>query len=166
MLPGTQLPRSVRFGNYEFDARAGELRIDGQRVHLQEQPLQVLMLLLDRAGDVVTREELRSKLWPVDTFVDFEDGLNHAVRKLREALGDTLEEPRFIKTVPRRGYRFIAPVESVAPLHDLRLEPGTPIEASPLGDRRTVKNFLSSSRYSVEFVGEAGISAFSPLRTF
>ena len=136
MLTGTQLPRSVRFGNYEFDTRAGELRIDGQRVHLQEQPLQVLMLLLDRAGDVVTREELRSKLWPADTFVDFEDGLNHAVRKLREALGDTTEEPRFIKTVPRRGYRFIAPVESVALLHDLRPEPGTPIEASPLSDRR------------------------------
>ena len=106
----THLPRSVRFANYELDTHTGELWAENQRVHLQEQPLQILLMLLDRAGDVVTREELHSSLWPGSTFGDLEDSLNHAVRRLREALNDTADEPRFIETVPRRGYRFIAPV--------------------------------------------------------
>jgi TolB-like protein/DNA-binding winged helix-turn-helix (wHTH) protein len=115
MMPGTDLPRSVRFANFELDARAGELWAEDQKVHLQEQPLQILVMLIARAGDVVTREELHKALWPGSTFGDLEDSLNHAIRRLREALGDTAERPRFIETVPRRGYRFIAPVEPLAP---------------------------------------------------
>jgi len=114
MMLGTGLPRTVRFANYELDTRAGELWAENQKVHLQEQPLQILMILLERAGDVVTRQELHKALWPGSSFGDLEDGLNHAMRRLREALGDTAERPRIIETVPRRGYRFIAPVESVA----------------------------------------------------
>jgi TolB-like protein/DNA-binding winged helix-turn-helix (wHTH) protein/Tfp pilus assembly protein PilF len=111
----TRLPRSVRFADYELDTRAGELRAGNQRVHLQEQPLQILMMLLEHAGEVVTREELHSCLWPGSVFGDLEDNLNHAVRRLRVALGDIAEEPRFIETVPRRGYRFIAVVSEAAP---------------------------------------------------
>lgn len=101
----------LRFGVFEVDLRAGELRKQGVRTRLQEQPLQVLLLLLARPGDVVTREELREKLWPADTFVDFEHSLNAAVKRLRDALGDSAENPRFIETLPRRGYRFLLPVE-------------------------------------------------------
>jgi DNA-binding winged helix-turn-helix (wHTH) protein/tetratricopeptide (TPR) repeat protein len=100
----------LRFGTFEVDVRAGELRKQGQRVKLQDQPLQVLAVLLQRPGDVVTREELRSQIWPQDTFVDFDNSLNTAINKLREALGDSADNPRFIETLPRRGYRFIAPV--------------------------------------------------------
>jgi len=91
--------------------RSGELRRKGLRVRLQEQPFQVLLMLTERAGEVVTREELRLKLWPSDTFVDFDHGLNTAINKLRDALGDSAANPRFIETLPRRGYRFVAPVE-------------------------------------------------------
>jgi len=104
----------ARFGVFELDLTAGELRKNGRKLHLQEQPFQILALLLERAGDVVTREELRQKLWPADTFVDFDHGLNTAVNKLREALGDSASSPRFIETLARRGYRFIAPVQSGA----------------------------------------------------
>ena len=100
----------VRFGRFELDPRTGELRRSGVRINLPEQPFQVLATLLDRAGELVTREELRQRLWQADTFVDFEHGLNAAVRRLREALGDSAEAPRFIETLPRRGYRFIAQV--------------------------------------------------------
>jgi eukaryotic-like serine/threonine-protein kinase len=108
----TQPAASLRFGAFELDLRAGELRKKGVRIRLQEQPLQVLAVLLQHAGGVVTREELRSEIWTVDTFVDFDNSLNTAVNKLREALGDSSENPRFIETLPRRGYRFIAPVTS------------------------------------------------------
>ena len=104
----------VRFGVFELDARAHELRKKGVRVRLAEQPFQVLELLLERRGQLVTRQELQQRLWPADTFVDFELSLNSAVRKLREALGDSAEQPRYIETVPRRGYRFIAPIEVAA----------------------------------------------------
>jgi DNA-binding winged helix-turn-helix (wHTH) protein len=100
------------FGVYEADVRAGELLRDGSKVKLQEQPFQVLIVLLERAGDVVTREELRQRLWPSDTFVDFDHSLNTAINKLREALRDSASNPRFIETKARRGYRFIAPVEN------------------------------------------------------
>ena len=102
----------ARFGVFELDISAGELRKNGRKLRLQEQPFQILALLLERAGDVVTREELRQKLWPADTFVDFDHGLNTAVNKLREVLGDSATSPRFIETLARRGYRFIAPVKS------------------------------------------------------
>ncbi len=102
----------ARFGVFELDLGAGELRKNGAKLRLQEQPFQVLALLLERAGDVVTRDELRQKLWPADTFVDFDHSLNTAVNKLRETLGDSASSPRYIETLARRGYRFIAPTQT------------------------------------------------------
>jgi cholera toxin transcriptional activator len=101
----------VRFGIFEVDLVSGELRKHGSRIRLQEQPFQVLAMLLEGRGKMVTREDLRSKLWPADTFVDFDHSLNTAVNKLRDALGDAAANPRFVETVARRGYRFIAPME-------------------------------------------------------
>lgn len=105
-------PVPVCFGIFEVDLQAGELRRQGHKVKLQEQPFQVLAMLLERPGELVTREELQRKLWPADTFVDFERGLNRAINKLREALGDDADSPRFIETLPRRGYRFLSAVET------------------------------------------------------
>ena len=110
MEPTDSPRRAVRFGAFEVDVRAGELRRSGVRIKLQEQPFQVLVRLLERPGQVVTREELRHSLWPEDTFVDFDHSLNTAVNRLREALGDSADSPRFVETLPRRGYRFIAPL--------------------------------------------------------
>jgi TolB-like protein/DNA-binding winged helix-turn-helix (wHTH) protein/Tfp pilus assembly protein PilF len=104
-------PRTAHFGVFEADLEAGELRKHGLRLKLSEQPFQILAMLLARPGEIVSREELRELLWPSDTFVDFDHGLNNAVMKLREVLGDSSEHPRYIETLPRRGYRFIAPVE-------------------------------------------------------
>ena len=101
----------MRFGAFEADLAAGELRKNGVRIRLQEQPFQVLAFFLARPGEVVTREDLRQKLWPADTFVDFDHSLNTAVNKLREALGDSASTPRYVETLARRGYRFLAPVE-------------------------------------------------------
>jgi DNA-binding winged helix-turn-helix (wHTH) protein len=112
--PGNYSGRIARFGVFELDLAAGELRRNGAKLRLQEQPFQVLALLLERAGDVVTREELRQKLWPADTFVDFDHSLNTAVNKLRETLGDSASSPRYIETLARRGYRFIAPLQTEA----------------------------------------------------
>ncbi len=108
----TRSPGILRFGVFEVDVRSAELRKQGVRIKLQEQPFQVLAVLLQRPGEVVTREELRSQNWPPDTFVDFDNSLNTAINKLREALGDSADNPRFIETLPRRGYRFITPVTS------------------------------------------------------
>ncbi len=105
---------ALRFATYEVDLRAGELRKNGRRHKLQEQPFQILCLLLEHPGEVVTREELRQRLWPADTFVDFDDSLNTAVKKLRDTLGDSADNPRFIETIPKRGYRFIYPVNGEA----------------------------------------------------
>ena len=107
--------QTIRFGTYELNPRAGELRKSGIKIKVQEQPFQVLVALLERPGEVVTREELREKLWPDHTFVDFDQGLNTAINKIREALIDSAANPRFVETVPRRGYRFIAPVELPKP---------------------------------------------------
>jgi TolB-like protein/DNA-binding winged helix-turn-helix (wHTH) protein len=101
----------LRFANFEVHLHSGELRKDGRPVRLQEQPFQILRALLEKPGEIVSREELRRQLWPVDTFVDFDDGLNTAVKKLRNTLGDSPEQPRYIETVPRRGYRFIGQLE-------------------------------------------------------
>src|SRR4051812_1168076 len=100
--------KPVRFGDFEVDLAAGELRKHGLRVRLQEQPFQVLTALLECAGEVVSREELGRRLWPDGTFVDFDHGLNAAVTRLRQALSDSAESPRYVETVARRGYRFIA----------------------------------------------------------
>src|SRR5271168_3067642 len=107
--------RKTRFGPYEVDVRSGEVHKHGIRLKLQDQPFKILALLLERPGDVITREELRQKLWPADTFVDFDTGLNSAIKKLRDVLSDSADEPRYIETLHRRGYRFIAPVENGAP---------------------------------------------------
>jgi cholera toxin transcriptional activator len=104
--------KSLRFGIYEADLATGELRKNGTLIRLQEQPFQILAMLLERPGELVTREELRTKLWAADTFVDFDHSLNTAVNKIREALSDSASNPRFVQTVARRGYRFIAPVQS------------------------------------------------------
>src|ERR1700730_16184335 len=111
-------PQLIRFGFFEVDTRSGELRRQGCKVNLQEQPFQVLVLLLERSGEVVTREELNKRLWPENTFVDFERGLNKAITKLRAALRDDAEKPCYIETLPQRGYRFIALVETPPPVRD------------------------------------------------
>ncbi len=105
--------RKVRFGAFEVDLHSGELHKQGIKIKLHDQPFQVLAMLLEHPGDLVTREHLHQKLWPADTFVDFDVGLNSAIKRLRDALGDSAESPRFVETLPRRGYRFIAPVEEV-----------------------------------------------------
>src|SRR5215472_9795266 len=111
MPPSAISTKILRFGVFEVDPKAGELRKHGLRMRLPEQPFQILTLLLEKPGEIITRDELRSRLWQGDTFVDFDHGLNNAVMKLREVLGDSSESPRFVETIPRRGYRFIALVE-------------------------------------------------------
>src|SRR5947209_2829893 len=101
-----------RFATFEVDPDAGEVRKRGIRIKVQEQPLRLLSALLERPGTLITREELHSRLWPGDTFVDFEHGLNAAVTMLRQALGDSAQTPRYIESLPRKGYRFIAAVET------------------------------------------------------
>jgi DNA-binding winged helix-turn-helix (wHTH) protein/Tol biopolymer transport system component len=107
-------PRSLQFGIFEVDLHARELRRNGSKVKLQGQPFQILTMLLERPGEVVTREELQQKLWPADIFVDFDHSLNAAIRRLRDTLGDSAENPRFVETVARRGYRFLAAVSGTA----------------------------------------------------
>src|ERR1700740_184864 len=112
-MPAAQsLFRTKGFGVFEIDLRSAELRKHGVRIKLQEQPFQILCLLLEHPGEVVGREELREKLWPAHTFVDFDRSLNKAMNKLRCALGDSADSPRYIETIPRHGYRFVAPVRT------------------------------------------------------
>src|SRR5579863_3608964 len=110
MSTSNPLRAIFRFGAFEVDPRTGELRKNGMRIRCQEQPIQVLVALLERPGELLTREELRQRVWPEDTFVDFDHALNTAVKKIRAALNDDADFPRYIETVPRRGYRFVAPV--------------------------------------------------------
>jgi DNA-binding winged helix-turn-helix (wHTH) protein/Tol biopolymer transport system component len=141
------VPKSLfRFGLFELDARAGQLRKNGARIRLPQQPLQVLLMLLERPGEVVTREELRKRLWAEDVFVDFDHGLNKSVQKLRDALGDSADSPRYIETIPRVGYRFLAPVSAVEAqfgeqpgsiAERLPEEPSTPAEKKDLPTRRS-----------------------------
>jgi len=114
-MPSDSKAKIARFGVFELDLDARELRKNGVKLRLQEQPFQVLAELLQHPGEIVTREELRNKLWPSDTFVDFDHSLNTAVNKLREVLGDSASNPRFVETLARRGYRFIAPVQTATP---------------------------------------------------
>jgi TolB-like protein len=120
--PSKASTERTRFGIFEVDLRAGELRKKGSKIRLQEQPFKILQALLENAGEVVTREELRKRIWPEDTFVDFDHGLYSAVTKLRETLGDSSEKPRFIETVPRRGYRFIASISGPSAQEDRTLK--------------------------------------------
>src|ERR1700722_561887 len=126
MLAAAPASRVLRFGTFELDVRASELRKAGVRLRLQGQPIQVLATLLNSPGELVTREELRAKVWPAETFVDFDHSLHNAIARLREALGDSAGTPRYIETLPRRGYRFIGTVERVGveePLPSGRTEP-------------------------------------------
>ena len=125
----------VRFGAFELDLRTGELRKSGVRINLPDQPFQLLKTLLDRPGELVTRDELRQRLWSAETFVDFEHGLNAAVRRLRDALGDSADVPRFVETLPRRGYRFIAPV--MRPPVAEQTAPSSPADQSNSDDSPT-----------------------------
>jgi len=110
-MPANPSLPMIRFSTFELNLQTGELRRQGQKLRLQQQPFQVLAALLEQPGDVVTREELRSKLRPSETFVDFDHGLNAAIKRLRNVLGDSAETPVFIETLSRRGYRFIYPVD-------------------------------------------------------
>src|SRR5262245_25650861 len=127
-MPDPRVTHVVRFGEFELDVHAGELRKAGVRLNLTEQPFQVLSALLERPNQLVTRDELRQRLWPTDTFVDFEHGWNAAVKRLRDVLGDAADTPRFVETLPRRGYRFIAPVEPGDP-------PSAPVAVPPPATR-------------------------------
>jgi TolB-like protein/DNA-binding winged helix-turn-helix (wHTH) protein/Tfp pilus assembly protein PilF len=120
----------VQFDGYELDIRAGELRKHGVKLRLRGQPLQVLEILLERAGEVVTRKEVQSRIWPADTFVDFDHSLHNAIARIREVLGDSAETPRYIETVPRRGYRYIGPVQDFQTRH-LEAETGGPTAQPP-----------------------------------
>ena len=129
----------IRFGTFELDPDSGELRKQGLKVRLQEQPFQILHILLEHPGKVVTREDLRQRIWPSDTFVDFDHGLYNAIKKLREALGDSADTPRYVETLSRRGYRFVAPVSGPA------AEPGTAAPAAALQNSIAVLPFLNLS---------------------
>ena len=131
----------IVFGVFELDRISGELRKQGMRVRLSEQPLQILLLLIERAGETVTRDELQRRLWPADTFVDFDAGLNSAIKKLRDTLGDPTENPRFIETVPRRGYRFVGPVER-PPIHGTE---GVPTDRARAGHRHLARWLLTAA---------------------
>src|SRR5499425_3475145 len=111
MRPESQSPNLVRFSSYEVNLRAGELYREGRQIRLQVQPFHVLAMLLEHPGQVVARKDLQKRLWPSDTFVDFDHSLNTAIKKLRQALDDDKKKPRFIETLPKRGYRFIGTVE-------------------------------------------------------
>jgi len=117
--------RTISFGDFELDPRAGELCKEGAKVKLQEQPLHLLQMLLEHPGEIVTRDELQKAIWRADTFVDFDQGLNNAVKRLREGLDDSAEAPRFIETIPRRGYRFIGKITEKAAerVHSLAVLP-------------------------------------------
>ena len=143
-------PRSVvRFGDFELDLRSRELRKRGVRIALQERPLQVLEVLLRSPGELVTREALQHELWGGDTFVDFETGLNAAVRRLREALGDAAGVPRFVETLPRRGYRFIGPVHD-RPQATHKPEVAAPVAtAEPLRHLRRPRRRLHPGRRGI-----------------
>src|ERR1700693_603672 len=118
----------LRYVLFEVDLASCEVHKSGRKVPLQEQPFRVLALLLEHPGEVITREELQAKVWPADTFVGFDEGINTAIRKLRVAFGDSADNPRFIETIPRRGYRFVAPV------HEAVAEPAQPADRVAVAD--------------------------------
>ena len=168
MAANAQPSHRLRFDEFEIDLRSGELWVSGKRVRLQDQPFQVLRVLLERHGELVARDELKQTLWPSDTFVDFDDGLNTAVRKLRDVLGDSAEKPRFIETIPRRGYRFmgrLAEVPAVPPLlaeeskHSLE-QAKAGLSTSDSAVLATQKAFLPT-HWTVLLAGVAALAVFS-----
>jgi TolB-like protein/DNA-binding winged helix-turn-helix (wHTH) protein/Tfp pilus assembly protein PilF len=140
-VPSPVAARVLRFGAFEADLQARELRKQGMQIKLQEQPFQVLAFLLEHAGEIVTREQLRQKLWPADTFVDVDNSVNAAINRLREALGDSAESPRFVETLPRRGYRFVAPVTAVK-----SVEGGSAVEDRDAATAARPEQFRSEER--------------------
>src|SRR5262245_35173665 len=121
----------VRFGAFELDQDARELTRDGVKIRLQEQPFQVLQILLEHPGKLVTREELKKRIWPSDTFVDFDHGINNAIKRLREALADTTETPRYVETLARRGYRFLHPLGTAITGASIAVLPFVNLSADP-----------------------------------
>src|SRR2546430_11106763 len=143
----------IRFGVFEADMHSAELRKNGRKVRLQDQPFQILTMLLEQPGEVVTRDTLRASLWPVDTFVDFDHGLNAAVKRFRDALGDSAENPRFVETLARRGYRFIAHVEN----HDRGKSANEEVgQVAVIGDRQAETIGINPAN------AENGLRAFRP----
>jgi DNA-binding winged helix-turn-helix (wHTH) protein len=156
-MPGIESTRRYRFGTFEADVATGELRRRGIRVRLNAQPFQLLIMLLGRRGEVVTREEIEKALWADGTFVDFDHGVNAAMNRIREALGDSAANPRFIETVARRGYRFIASVEQVGPTEVAEAgaacpdsAPGRDPEPAFAGILTTPRDLPAASRTVVE----------------
>jgi len=153
--PAVDSPRILRFGNFEVNLSAGELRKNGTKLKLTGQPFQVLSILLERPGGVVTREELQKRLWP-DSFVDFDHNLNASVNKIREALGDSAESPRFVETLPRRGYRFIAPVDGSS----------NPTPGNPAAAETTVVSLSAGSRKPGKYLSRSRILGYSVAALF
>ena len=115
MARGVDPTSTFTFGDFQLDCRSGELKKRGRKLRVQQQPIQILSVLIAAAGESVTRDELRRAVWPADTHVDFDRGINKAINRLRQVLGDVAQRPRFIETLPRRGYRFVAPVTRASP---------------------------------------------------
>src|ERR1044071_2689996 len=134
---------AIRFGDFELEFKSGELRREGTPVKLQPQPLKVLALLIANAGQLVTREEIQRAVWAGETFVDFEHGLNFCIKQIRAALGDNAQAPRYVETLPRRGYRFIAPVEKLSPTP--QLPEGDNPEAAPVPVRDPAAALLAAT---------------------
>ena len=145
MLAAAPASRLLRFDNFELDLRAGELRKSGVKLRLQGQPIQVLAVLLNCAGELVTREELRAQVWTAETFVDFDHSLHNAIARIRETLGDSAEAPRYIETLPRRGYRFIGTVERVETLEPAPVAPAEEAAAPPAPSAKSKSGIVSSS---------------------
>jgi DNA-binding winged helix-turn-helix (wHTH) protein len=155
----------LQFGTYELHLRAGELFKGGTKIRLQQQPFQVLSILLEQAGEVVTRDELQKRVWPAETFVDFDHGLNTAIKKLRQALSDDPDSPRYIETLPRRGYRFIAPVQGSAPAVAPASALPVPLEAkSDLVGRVVKMHGEPGANYVLVPVDEVGLKELDRLR--
>ncbi len=152
VMTGSPQPLRFRFGVFEADAATGELRRQGIRVKLNVQPFQVLIMLLARPGEVLTREEITRELWPQGTFVDHEHGVNSAVNRIRDALGDSARNPRFLETLARRGYRFVAPVEQIAdapkeqPKVSITPEPEMVRLPPGVSEEKPARSFLASER--------------------
>jgi TolB-like protein/DNA-binding winged helix-turn-helix (wHTH) protein/Tfp pilus assembly protein PilF len=157
MLVAAPASRLLRFDSFELDVRAAELRKGGIKLRLQGQPIQVLAKLLSCSGELVTREELRAEIWPAETFVDFDHSLHNAISRIREVLGDSAETPRYIETLPRRGYRFIRPVEKVGIAEPQRPPVSEPAVAVPIEAPRTTTRAALIAGLSVVVVAAAGL---------
>ena len=162
-MPSLSQAGVFRFGVFEADASTGELRRKGVRVRLAAQPLQVLFMLLEKPGELLTREEIAKRLWPEGTFVDFDNGVNSAVNRIREALGDTAANPRFVETLARRGYRFVAPVENLA---DVDAVPSLAAVSGGTGAESIASPILTQQTSILASVEELPKSSHSLVRSF